>query len=261
MSTSFERGLRILAEIVTDGETSVEAVAEKLGIPSSTAYRYFKVLREQNFVIEEEGRYRPGQVLLRGSGHHQAQSYLAEVGNAVLREIVDQVGETAVMIMRIGSQAICLRRIEPDKSLKYSFAVNELLPLHAGAGQRLLLAWAPPQVVHQVLSGPMKRFTANTLTRDQILAAIPRIRSSGSVVSRGELDPGSVSIAVPVFSHGEVVCSINVAGPEGPCGSRTWISSALRVIQESADKLTQALQECTPNKSTRETLDDHRSIV
>lgn len=260
MATSFERGLSILAEVAADGDVTVDAVASKLGIPSSTAYRYFRALREQNFVVEEEGHYRPGQVLLRVSGQHQAQSYLAEVGNAVLREIVDQVGETAVMIVRIGSQAMCLRRVEPDKSLKYSFAVNELLPLHAGAGQRLLLVWAPPEVVHQVLSGSMARFTPNTLGREQILASIPQIRSSGYVLSRGELDPGSVSIAVPVVSRGEVVCSINVAGPEGQCGSKLWISSTLRVIRESANKLTHALQECTPNKSTRETLDDYSSI-
>lgn len=261
MATSFERGLSILAEVAAQGDVSVDSVAAKLSIPSSTAYRYFKALRHQNFVIEEDGRYRPGPVLLRVAGQHQAQSYLSEVGNAVLREIVDQVGETAVMIVRIGSQAMCLRRVEADKSLTYSFAVNELLPLYAGAGQRLLLAWAQPEVVHQVLAGPMTRFTPGTLNREQILAAIPHIRSSGFVLSRGELDSGSVSIAVPVVHHGEVVCSINVAGPEGTCGSKLWISSTLRVMHESANKLSQALQECTPTKSTRETLDDYRSIV
>ncbi|GAA3328099.1 MULTISPECIES: IclR family transcriptional regulator [Paeniglutamicibacter] len=260
MSTSFERGLRILTEVIEHGDASVEAVSRKLGIPASSAYRYFKVLREQDFVCEEDGRYRPGPALLRSAGRHHAQSYLAEVGNAVLREIVDQVGETAVMIVRIGSQAMCLRRVEPEKSLKYSFAVNELLPLHAGAGQRVLLAWAPPEVVHEVLTGSMTRFTAKTMNREQILASIPQTRSSGYVLSRGELDQGSLSIAIPVTSQGEVVCSINVAGPEATCGSRFWISSTLRVMQESANKLTQALQECTPNKSTRETLDDYSSI-
>lgn len=72
MATSFERGLRILAEVAATGDVTVDAVASKLGIPSSSAYRYFKALREQNFVIEEEGHYRPGQVLLRVAGHHQA---------------------------------------------------------------------------------------------------------------------------------------------------------------------------------------------
>ena len=260
MATSFERGLRILAEVAAHGDVTVESVAKKLGMPTSTAYRFFKSLREQGFVVEDDGHYRPGHVMLRVAGQHRAQSYLAEVGNAVLREIVDQVGETAVMIVRIGTQAMCLRRVESDKSVKYSFGVNELLPLYAGAGQRLMLAWAPSEVIHQVVSGPLTRFTANTLEREQILASIAQIRSSGYVLSRGELDPGSISVAVPVMNHGEVICSINVAGPESHCGSRLWITSTLRVIREAADKLSQALQESTPNKSTRETLDDYRSI-
>ena len=261
LSSSFERGLKILAEIAATGETTVDAVALKLNIPASTAYRYFKVLREQNFVTEEDGRYRPGRALLNISGQHLAQSYLAEVGNAVLRSIVDQTGETAVMIVRIGDQAMCLRRAEPDKSLKYTFAVNELLPLYAGAGQRLLLSWAPSEVVHQVLSGPMTRFTKSTLSPEQIRASIPAIRASGQVLSRSELDEGAVSIAIPVFSRGEVVCSLNVAGPESRCGSKLWISSTLKVMREAANNLTDSLQSSTPSKSTRETLDDYSSIA
>lgn len=261
MSSSFERGLKILAEIAASGETTVDDVALKLGIPVSSAYRYFKVLREQEFVAEDDGRYRVGRTLLNISGPPVAQSYLAEVGNAVLRSIVDQVGETAVMIVRIGDHAMCLRREEPNKSLKYTFAVNELLPLHAGAGQRMMLSWAPQEVVQQVLNGPMTRFTDHTLNREQIVASIPQTRASGMVISRGELDEGSVSIAIPVFSRGEVVCSINVAGPEGRCGSRIWIASTLRVMREAADKLSEALNSSTPNKSTRESLDDYSSIA
>lgn len=257
MASSFERGLAILAEIAACGETTVDAVALKLRIPPSTAYRYVKVLREQGFVTEEEGRYRPGRVLLQTSGQHLAQSYLAEVGNAVLRSIVDQVGETAVMIVRIRDQAMCLRRAEPNKSLKYTFALNEWLPLHAGAGQRILLSWAPLEVVRQVLAGPMTRFTPNTLGPEQIIASIPQVRSTGMVLSRGELDEGSVSLAIPVFSRGEVVCSLNVAGPEGRCGSKFWVASTLKAMREAAAGLTDSLQSNTPQKSTRETLDDY----
>ncbi|GAA5225537.1 IclR family transcriptional regulator [Paeniglutamicibacter antarcticus] len=261
MSSSFERGLQILAEIVARGETTVDAVALKLNIPPSTAYRYFRVLRDQEFVTEEEGCYRPGRVLLGVSGRHLAQSYLVEVGSALLRSIVEQVGETAVMIVRIGDQAMCLRRAESDKSLKYTFAINELLPLYAGAGQRMLLAWAPPEVIHQVLSGPMNRFTSKTLNADQLRASIPQIRSTGHVVSRGELDDGSVSLAVPVFNRGEIVCSLNVAGPEIRCGSKLWIGSTLKVMREAAAKLSDSVQSTTPNKSTRETLDDYSTIA
>lgn len=256
MSSSFERGLAILAEVLADGETTVETVARDLRIPVSSAYRYFRVLRDQGFVTEDEGLYRVGRRVLDVAGRPAAQSVLVDMGNAVLRSIVDQVGETAVMIVRVGDQGMCLRREETRKSLKYTFAVNELLPLYAGAGQRMVLSWAPPEVVHQVLDGPMTRFTEKTLTREQLLASIPMVRASGVVVSRGELDEGSVSIAVPVMHRGELACSLNVAGPEARCGSKPWVASTLTVMREAAETLSGALNSGPPPKSTRETLDD-----
>ena len=70
-----------------------------------------------------------------------------------------------------------------------------------------------------------------------------------------------MSVAIPVFSRGEVVCSLNVAGPEGRCGSKLWIAATLKVMREAAANLTDLLQASTPNKSTRETLDDYSSIA
>ena len=255
--TSFERGLAILAEVAASGDASVEAIAAKLGIPQSTTYRYFKTLKDHGFVQEDGGRYRPGRALLQLSGRHHVQSHLAEVGTAVLKGVVYDVGETAVMIIRVGTQAMCLRRAEPEKSLKYTFAVNEMLPLHAGAGQRILLAWAPPDVVRQVLDRPLPRFTDHTPTAEQVQAGLPQIRATGRVISRGELDPGSVSVAVPVFSHGEVVCSLNVAGPEGRCGSKAWINSTLGSLEQAARNLTESLESAASFQSTREIAVEH----
>ncbi|NMR31638.1 IclR family transcriptional regulator domain-containing protein [Crystallibacter degradans] len=255
--SSFERGLKILAEIATCGDATVDVVATRLGIPQSTTYRYFKTLKEHGFVQEDDGRYRPGRALLEMSGRNHSQSLLADIGTAVLKSIVDEVGETAVMVIRVGTQGMCLRRAEPDKSLKYSFAVNELLPLHAGAGQRILLAWAPADVVRQVLERDLPRFTDNTLTAQQIQASLPQIRSAGRLISRGELDVGSISLAVPVFCRGEIVCSLNIAGPETRCGSKSWINSAFNAMEEAALCLTSSLESATSFQSSREILNEH----
>ncbi|EMY33184.1 transcriptional regulator [Arthrobacter crystallopoietes BAB-32] len=255
--TSLERGLAILSEIGASGDATVEEISTRLGIPPSTAYRYFKTLRAAGFLQDDGGRYRPGSALLELTGRHHVQFHLAEVGTAVLKSVVDAVGETAVMIIRVGTQAMCLRRAEPDKSLKYTFAINEMLPLHAGAGQRILLAWAPPDVVRQVLDRPLPRFTENTPTAEQVLAGLPQIRAAGRVVSRGELDPGAVSVAVPVFCRGEVVCSINVAGPESRCGSKTWINTVLKTVEEAARNLTESLESTISFQSTRELADEY----
>lgn len=134
MDSSLERGLALLTEIATSGEHTAHSLALAVGLPLSTTYRYLRVLRDGQFVREDRGRYQTGSALVDLSGGHSAQAYLAEVGPALLADLVGATGETAVMVVRVGKRALCLRRAEPDKSLKYTFAVNQLLPLHAGAG-------------------------------------------------------------------------------------------------------------------------------
>jgi DNA-binding IclR family transcriptional regulator len=119
----------------------------------------------------------------------------------------------------------------------------------------VLLAWAPPDVVRQVLGRELPRFTGNTPTAEQVLAGLPQIRATGRVVSRGELDPGAVSAAVPVFCRGEVVCSLNVAGPEGRCGSKAWLNSTFAVLDQAARNLAESLESATSFQSTREIAD------
>src|SRR5690554_2032443 len=173
MDSSLERGLALLTELATSGEHTAQSLAMAVGLPVSTTYRYLRVLRDGDFVREDKGRYEPGFALIAFGGTHSAQSYLAEVGPAVLADIVGATGETAVMIVRVGTRALCLRRAEPDKALKYTFAINQLLPLHAGAGQRVLLSWAADAVVEQVLGSDLERFTDRTPTADQLRQSIP----------------------------------------------------------------------------------------
>ncbi|MFD0601239.1 IclR family transcriptional regulator [Streptomyces aureus] len=182
-TSSFERGLAVLRDLAVTGETTVAATAARVGLPVSTTYRYFRVLREQGYTEEDDGVYRAGPALAGLWGASSVQAHLIETGTAVLRRIVERVGETAVLIIRVGTQALCLRRVEPDKALKYTFGINELLPLYAGAGQRVLLASAPSAVVRQVLGGPLARYTDATPAREQLDAVLPAVRRNGWAVS------------------------------------------------------------------------------
>lgn len=240
--SSFARGLSVLVAVAENGDIAVEDVAAELGMPLSTVYRYVRTLREFEFVEEHEGRYVPGWRLLELSGQHLTHARLAEIGASVLRDVVDALSETAVLTVRVGTQAMCLRQIESPHPIRYAFRINQLLPLHAGAGQRVLLAYAPSTVSSRVLSNPLPRFTGHTHDRDRLRRDIEHIRSTGAAVSHGEFNPGAVAVAVPVFSGGEVVCSLTVAGPESRCGAKSWPKRALASLRAAADTLSQALE-------------------
>ncbi|MEO7147083.1 MAG: IclR family transcriptional regulator [Terrimesophilobacter sp.] len=245
MDSSLERGLALLSEIAESGDHTPQTLAAAVGLPVSTTYRYLRILRDGGYVQEVRRHYEPGRALLALTGRHSAQSVLAEIGPAILSSIVDSLGETAVMIVRVGTRALCLRRAEPDKALKYTFSVNQLLPLHAGAGQRVLLAWAPGTVIETVLGGALERYTGDTLTVEQLRHTIHSVRQTGWAVSRGEYEVGSVSVAVPVLFGGEAVCSLDVAGPESRCGGTGWVPRAVAVLQAAASDLTDALESWT----------------
>jgi DNA-binding IclR family transcriptional regulator len=158
----------------------------------------------------------------------------------VLRELSQATGETAVLTVRAGTRALCLRQVESHHPIRMAFRIGQLLPLYAGAGQRMLLAHAPGAVVQRVLEQPQWRTTDRTLSPAVILRELEQVRRNGYLVTRGELSEGAVAVAVPVFAGGEVVCSLTVAGPEARCGP-AWLSQARAGLTAASERLAEVL--------------------
>ncbi|MGW0996283.1 IclR family transcriptional regulator [Streptomyces sp. NPDC002520] len=238
---SFQRGLNVLITVAESGEARVEKIAEDVGIPVSTVYRYLRTLRELDLVEERAGTYAPGWRLLELSGQHLTHTRLVELGHALLQELTDTTGETAVLTVRVGAQAMCLRQTQSSHPIRMAFRINQLLPLYAGAGQRVLLAHAPRTVIDHVLQQPLRTITTRTLGRAQLAGEIEQIRRRGFLVTRGELSEGAVAVAVPVVAGGEVLCALTVAGPENRCGS-AWRRHARSRLQAAGLRLGEILE-------------------
>ncbi|WP_432167932.1 IclR family transcriptional regulator [Streptomyces sp. bgisy031] len=239
---SFQRGLNVLISVAESGETRVEQIAADAGIPVSTVYRYLRTLRELDLVEERSGTYAPGWRLLELSGQHLTHTRLVELGHPLLQELTDATGETAVLTVRVGSQAMCLRQTQSPHAVRMAFRINQLLPLYAGAGQRILLAHAPPAVIDRVLGRPMRAITDRTPDRACLAREMERIRAGGFLISHGELNEGAVAVAVPVTAMGEVVCALTVAGPEPRCGP-TWRRQARARLRAVSARLAEILED------------------
>ena len=234
--TSFTRGLDVLIAVARNGQITVPDLAAELDLPQSTVYRYIRSLREYALVEEVRGVYIPGWRLLDVAGHHLVHARLAEVGGEHLKNLTYQTGETAVLTVRAGSQAICLRQSVSPQPDHYAFRVNELLPLHAGAGSRVLLAYAPRPVLDLTLSH-LTRYSPNTPTAERLTELLARTRRDGFTLSLGEFQEGAVAIAVPVFAGGELVCSLTVAGPRERCDNDDWKKRCVRRLRAAATEL------------------------
>jgi IclR family acetate operon transcriptional repressor len=240
--TSFARGLRLLLTVADRGEVRADELSSLLDMPVSTVYRYLRTLGEFGFVDRHGGHFRMGPKLLIGTGSNVSSERLIHHADPVLRELVQETGETAAVIRRIGLSSICLHQIESDAALRVAFEPGAMMPLTAGAAGRVLLAFAPADVLEEVLALGLRRLTPSDPTEAQLRDRLGDVVMTGMAGSEGELVDGSVALAAPVFREDGIVGAITVIGPAFRCGP-DWRARAGISLQAAVRTINAALAE------------------
>lgn len=240
--TSFARGLRLLLMVADRGEIRADELSSLLEMPPSTVYRYLRTLADFGFVDRHGGTFRIGPKLLIGTGANVSSERLIRHADAPLRMLAHETGETAVVVRRIGLSSICLHQIESDAPLRVTLEPGGMSPLYAGAPGRVLLAFAPAEVLDEVLAQDLVRITDATPTEDELRDGLGGIVMTGMATSEGELIEGSVAMASPVFREDGIVGAIAVIGPAFRCGE-AWRTRTGRLLQEACRAVNAALAE------------------
>jgi DNA-binding IclR family transcriptional regulator len=237
--SSFAKGLAVLGCLLDRDRVRADEIADGLGMPLSSTYRYLRTLRQGGFAAEIGGTYVAGP-RLRGHVGGVTTRVLGELAAPFLDHLVEVTTETAVLTVRRGRHAICIGQAESSHRIHLAFRVGQLLPLYAGAGQRVLLAFAPDHVVRDVLDNELRTFTAETPSRREVLRTLGRIKEAGYAVSRGEIMTGAIAIGVPVLHGQSALCALTVAGPRDRCPA-SWREHARRELTAAASSLAELL--------------------
>ncbi|WP_030434809.1 IclR family transcriptional regulator [Actinoplanes subtropicus] len=219
-NSTADRALDILMMFTeTQPVISGNAVAERLGVARSTAYRYLQSLVTSRFLEEApESGYRLGLGVLE-LGRLARRSYgLSEAAMPQMTALAEAVGETVLLTRRTGDLVVCVDRAEADiRAVRISYERGSSLPINAGASALVLLAWSPPEEARRLLDAvELRRFTSSTLTEvDAVMRRLEEIRRAGYSITRAELDPDVVGIAAPVRDErGQVVAAVSVVALE-----------------------------------------------
>ena len=239
--TSFARGLRVLLTVADRGEVRADELATLLDTPVSTIYRYLRTLAGFGFVERREAGYGLGPKLLIGSGINITSEELIRISDPVLGMLVEETGETAVISRRIGLSAVCLHEVESHHPLRVSLGAGSSAPLHAGALSKVLLAFAPQEILDEAVAEGLTPITPATLDEGHLRSDLVEIAAAGIARSEGELVPGSVAIAVPIIREDGIVAALGVVGPTSRCGL-AWRARVARTLPEAARAITRALE-------------------
>lgn len=240
--TSFARGLRLLLMVADRGEIRADELSSLLEMPISTVYRYLRTLGDFGFVDRHGGQFRLGPKLLIGTGANVSSERLIRHADGPLRMLVEETAETAVLVRRIGLSAICLHQVESDEPLRVTLEPGGMSPLYAGAPGRVLLAFAPSEVLDEVLAQDFLPIARATPTEADARASLGDIVMTGMATSESELIDGSVAMAAPLFREDGIVGAVALIGPAFRCDD-LWRARAGRLLQEAARVINASLAE------------------
>jgi IclR family KDG regulon transcriptional repressor len=199
-------------------ELGAREIARRAGLTRSTAHRLLVSLELVGLVEQAPltDKYRLGYKAGFWASRSSHQSGLHEKALPHMARLRDHTQETVGLSVRVRGGRTYLAQVESRHDIRWTMETGRLLPLHAGAPGKLLLASLPDAEVEAVLRRlPPRRLTpATPIGRGQILAAVRKIRRDGVAVGLGEIVDGSATIAAPVRdARGEVVAALSVSGP------------------------------------------------
>ncbi|WP_186626796.1 IclR family transcriptional regulator [Rhodococcus sp. BP22] len=195
----------------------------RTGLPRATAHRLAVGLEVHRLVARDaHGLFRPGPGLAELAA--TATDTLLDAAASVLPRLREITGESVQIYRREGTVRVCVASMEPPTGLRDTVLVGARLPMSAGSGAKVLLAWADPQTQRTVL--PDAEFGERVLIE---------VRRRGWAQSAGEREPGVASVAAPVRDvAGNVIAAVSVSGPIDRIGRRPgarWAADLLAAAE------------------------------
>jgi DNA-binding IclR family transcriptional regulator len=213
-----------LIELLTDGPRTLRWLSAESGLPRPTAHRLLVALEVHGLVARDDsGAFRLGPRLTELAFRADPALDLAALAGPVLARLHEATGESVQLYVRSGDQRLCIAARDAGTGLRDSVPVGALLPLAAGSGGKVLLAWA----------ADADRFDAAPASE---LAAI---RGRGWAASVAEREPGVASVSAPVLlPDGTLAAAVCVSGPVSRLGQAPGRRLSTPVIAAAGELAT-----------------------
>lgn len=245
-------------------EWTATAAARALGLPVPTAHRILAALARRGYVDQhaETKRFRLGIAALQLGDRARAVVDLRSVALPALRKLSQDTGETSLLTVLAPRRdsGVCLERVETPQPLRLSVTPGRRLPLHAGASQKVLMAYMDPDAAERLLARRLDRLCRETITDPELLRnEMSRIRERGWASSFEETNVGVWGLAVPILDdRGLIVCAVGIAGPSARL-AQDRIGELVTRIHAAAREIAAALGHRAPDITAEVSRSQRRS--
>ncbi|MFC4278823.1 IclR family transcriptional regulator [Achromobacter aloeverae] len=202
---------------------SLAEIARHFGWPRSSTFNLLLTLTNRGFLYEPRARagYYPAPVWAELITQIERGQPIPHGMRALLDQLVQETGETAVLAAASGAHALFIETVESPSAVRYAAPVGKRVPLHVTATGRALLSQMSAADRAAILEkAAYERYTDTTrVSAEQVEAEIAASIARGWFEGNAEYTQDLGGVAMP-FAVGERRYALLVAGPMFRVASR-----------------------------------------
>lgn len=216
---ALRRGLDILELIEERGRLRVPEITQHLELPRATTHELVNTLVDRGYLelSRETGRVSLGARALRLASGFERDLDVASVGRECAAEVAADCGETVQIVVRDGTHAVFVVRIDSTRSVRLVSHVGSRIPAACTAGGKALLAALDPAELARLFPDdaalePMTARSIDTVAR--LHEELDTVRTQGWSQEYCESNEDVACVAAPVVDRaGTCVAAMSISVP------------------------------------------------
>ncbi|MEZ5752606.1 MAG: IclR family transcriptional regulator [Paracoccaceae bacterium] len=259
---STEKVLRVL-ELFTEErpEWTPDEMISTLGYSRPTLYRYVKALKNMGFLAANgpHGLTLGPRVVEMDFLMRKSDRLLA-AGGPVIRQLAAVHPCTALLVRWYDNKLLCVAAEVSASNPRSSYPRGRPMPLARGAISRAILAHLPRKQMLEKIVENFDDLRAVGLgdSVDAIAECLRQQRKGGALIAHGEVTPGVIGVAAPVFDDSRAPVAVLCMTIERETLDEAGLSRVSAEVWDAAARLTETLHETRSDGERPENENDNR---
>ena len=211
-----QTALDIVDSLQEHRRMGVTELATDLDVSKGTIHSHLSTLRQNGYVVWEDGTYRLGPQFLDMSHHVRNRFEIYDLVTDEVDTLAERSGELALFTVEEQGKGVCLYKASGDMAVQTELYVGYRNDLHHTAVGKAILAYMPRERRDELVGNlEFTKHTEHTIsTREQLRAELEDVRDDGIAFNREETIAGLVGAGAPVRTRdGGVYGAVSVIGP------------------------------------------------
>lgn len=232
---------------------SLSQLTERTGLPKSTVHRMADQLVEFRWLERTTAGYRLGIRFFEVGGLVSSRTNLRERALPFLQDLQSATHHSVHLGILEGRDVVILEKLWGHDSTSLPTRVGGRMPAHCTAAGKALLAFAPEQVIEDIVAQGLDRRTGRTIVVPELFRQeLATVRTAHWALETEENVPGLRCVAAPIRGSGRAIAAVSVSGPV----HKVDVSRIVPLVRRSAtDIWTQLFGRRSPSDPTRPAAD------